>query len=256
MNTANAADYANDELLIYASDGIHRMITDLESYIYPVYAKSQPLLYALGNISFIIIPIIFAALLFYVKFYKQHSLLRKLESEKNLKIWGASLIIYLILSFISINAGYDIKFNFNVLVLPAIAKFSGPVVACIFAILQYILNVIFTKNTFHLLMLLIAASSGMVYGLILYKKRTRYSNCLMANLAVSLLCNVFMSTLVTWRYAKENIAMQMTNRSISMILLSPLYALCIFIILRAIRFTKDKLKKKNNSWYCFKTFLS
>ncbi len=244
MNATDTANYANSELLTYASDGIYRMITDLESYIYPIFAKSQPLLYALGNISFIIIPVIFALLFFYVKFYKRHRLLRKLENENNLKIWGASLILYLILSFISINVGYDVKFNFNILILPAVAKFSGPVIACLFAILQYILNVIFTKNTFHLLMLLIAASSGLIYGIFLYKKRTRYSNCLMANLAVSLLCNVFMSTLVTWRFASENIAMQMTTRSISVILLSPIYALCIFIILRVIRLVKNKLKKK------------
>ncbi len=246
MNTADVANYANDELLIYASDGIHRMITDLESYIYPIYAKSQPLLYALGNMGFIIIPVIFSLLFVYVKFYKQHRLLKKLENENNFKIWGASLVLYLILSFVSINAGYDIRFNFNVLVLPAIAKFSGPVIACLFAIFQYTLNIIFTKNRFNLLMLLIAASSGMVYGLILYKKRTRYSNCLIANLAVSLLCNVFMTTLVVWRYVNKNIAMQMTTRSISTILLSPLYALCIFIILRAIRYAKNKLKKNNN----------
>lgn len=244
MNATDAANYVNGELLTYASDGILRMITDLESFIYPIFAKSQPLLYALGNISFLIIPVIFALLFSYVKFYKHHRLLRKLESEKNLKIWGASLILYLILSFISINAGYDIKFNFNVLVLPAVAKFSGPVIACLFAILQYILNVIFTKNTFYFFILFIAASSGIIYGIFLYKKRTRYSTCLVANLAVSLLCNVFLSTLVTWRYASENIAMQMTKRSISVILLSPIYALCIFIILRVIRHIKDKLKKK------------
>ena len=96
MNATDAANYVNGELLTYASDGILRMITDLESFIYPIFAKSQPLLYALGNISFIIIPVIFALLFSYVKFYKHHRLLRKLESEKNLKIWGACLILYLI----------------------------------------------------------------------------------------------------------------------------------------------------------------
>lgn len=244
MNATDAEYYANGELLTYVSDGIYRMITDLESFIFPVFAKSQPLLYALGNINYIVIPLIFAILFSYVKFYKQHRFLSKIKNENNLKIWGASLVLYLILSFFSINLGYDIKFNLNVLVLPAVAKFSGPVIACLFAILQYILNVVFTKNTFHILMLFIAASSGIVYGIVLYKKRTRYTNCLMANLAVSMLCNVFLSTLVTWRYASENIAMQMTTRSISVILLSPIYALCIFIILRVIRLLKDNLKKK------------
>lgn len=244
MNVTDAANYANGEFLTYTSNGIYRMIKDLESYIYPIFAKSQPLLYALGNINFIIIPVIFVLLFSYVKFYKHHRLLVKLENRNNLIIWGTSLILYLVLSFVSINAGYDVIFNFNVLVLPAVAKFSGPVIACLFAILQYILNVIFTENTFNILMLLIAASGGIVYGIFLYKKRTRYSNCLAANLAVSLLCNVFLSTLVTWRYVSENIAMQMTNRSISVILLSLLYALCIYAILRVIRLIKNKLKKK------------
>ena len=245
MNPTDVTSYTDSALLAYTSTALVRMFSDLESYIYPLYAKSQPLLYALGNINFVVIPFIFIVFLAYAKLYKRHRLLNKFENKQNLKNWGMALVVYIILSFCKINLGLDVVFNFNVIILPVIAKHYGPLIACLFAMAQYLLNVIFSGSSLNLLFLIIAATSGCIYGLMLYRKRTKYTNCLSSKLVVSLICNVFMTTLIVWRgVTDKNIAMQMTTRTVGEVLLSPIYAIFIYLILRGTRYLKNKLKIK------------
>ena len=93
----NTADTAN--ALYDPENGVMRMFSDLESYIYPIFMKSQPLLYALAKIAFIIIPIIAIGILSYLIFYRKHRILNKLTKKNNYIFWGAALVIYVCLFF-------------------------------------------------------------------------------------------------------------------------------------------------------------
>jgi len=241
LNTTDVLNSAGGEQLGIYGNGIIRMFTDLESYIYPFFSKLQPLLYALANIHFIIIPVLFVLLILYITLYKKHRLLNKLEKKKNLYTWGGLLVLYLILSFCKFSIGFGLSFDLSRLVLPAVAKFYGPIIACLFAIAQYMLTSIFKSDNFNLMLLLVGAISGILYGILFYRKRTRYTTCITSKIIVSVICNVFLTVFVTYSLSSLNIAQQMTQSSIVTILSSPIQALGIFLVFRIVRIIKNHL---------------
>ena len=125
MNTANTPAPYGANALYNQGNGVARMFSDLESYIYPIFMKSQPLLYALARIAFIIIPLIAVGILSYLIFYRKHQIINKLK-KNNFIIWVASLVVYIGLSFFKVNLGYGFSIDASRLVLPIIAKFFGP----------------------------------------------------------------------------------------------------------------------------------
>ena len=234
LNAAGGGQYVE-------ANGIARMFADLESYIYPFFLKSQPLLYALAKINFIVVPLIFFIFLAYVIFYRKHRLLNKLEKKNNYYIWGGSLILYIILGFMKINFGYDIVFDLSTFVLPTIAKFYGPLVGCIFAVLQYILNILVKGGNFNFLLLIVAATSGVLYGILFYRRKTRFTTCISTKIIVGFVCNVFLTAIIFWQSSNVNIAQQMTGGAISTVLTSPVHAIIIYAIFKTVRLIKSHL---------------
>ena len=75
----------NSSTALYVTEnGIERMFTDLRDYIYPVYVKCQPLMYALTKIAFILIPLIAIGLIAFLHIRKKHRFGRKLLKKKKL----------------------------------------------------------------------------------------------------------------------------------------------------------------------------
>ena len=232
MNTVNE--------LYNPENGILRMITDLEGYINPVFTKYQPLLYALASIAFILIPLIAIGILSYLIFYRKHRILKKLTKKNNYIWWGIALLIYIGLSFIKHDIGYGFTFNTASLILPVIAKFSGPYIAGIFGILQYLVISIITKSNLSIMLALIAGVSGMIYGMFFYRKRTKYSRCLGGKLVVSIICNVFLTTFITYLNNTGDIAYQLTKATIDSVFMAPVHALIIFGLFKLVRYLKHR----------------
>lgn len=239
MNTANS-----QATMYVTENGIDRMFSDLEHYIYPLFAKFQPLMYVLAKIAFLIIPLVAIGIILYLHFYKKHRFGNKLYKKNNYIFWGASLVVYIVLSFISIDIYDGFSINTNAFVLPVIAKFFGPYVAGLFAIVQYTLMAIIKEGNFNFLLMLVAAIGGLIYGLFFYKKRTRYSRCLGGKLVVNIVCNILLTVFVIHPYSTYDIAYLMTFSAIEALLISPIQALVIFITFRLIRIIENQIKNR------------
>lgn len=235
MNTTYAANE-----LYNPENGILRMFSDLENYIYPIFLKSQPLLYALASIAFIIIPLIAVGILSYLIFYKKYRFFNKFTKRNNYIWWGIALLVYIALSFTKKNIGYDLTLDASRLILPLIAKFFGPYISGIFAVLQYLLMSLINGGRCSILLLLIAAISGMLYGIFFYRKRSRYSRCLGGKIVVNIVCNVFLTTFVLYAQSSHNISHQLTYATIESVLLAPIQAIFIFLLFRLVRFLKHR----------------
>ncbi len=225
-------------------NGILRMFSDLESYIYPVFMKSQPLLYALAKISFVFIPALFLILLAYIVFRRKHHFFNKFKKKYNYIFWAIALIAYTLLAILRMsfpNAfsiyGYT-SVDPSRLVLPVIAKFFGPYIAAIFAVLQYLIMSAVSHRRLSIILALIPAISGFLYSLFFYRKRTKYTRCLAGKIVISLVCNVFLNIFATYSYSSTDIAYQMTITLIDAILVAPVQAAFIYLLFRLIRLTK------------------
>lgn len=238
MNSTDLYTDAATEAFTVES-GIERMMTDLNDFICPKIVGVRPLLSVLASVSFIIIPIIFLIFVAFVFVYKKHSVINKFNQAKNY-IWYASFVLaYCLLSNVGYSFGYGLDINLGKVVLPVAAKFFGPAVGGVFAILFYVVGVLIKGGAINVLNLMTAAISGMIYGLVFYRKKTRYTRCLGCKICVGLLCNSFLQVLVLYEPLSTDIVGIMSEGIISSVLIAPVSALGIFLAFKLVRLIKN-----------------
>lgn len=238
MNSTDLyADAAGGNLV--PEGGIDRMITDLNLFMYPKIAAVRPLLAVLARLSFIIVPVIFLAFVAYVVFIKKHNILNKFTKTKNYIWYAGFLVLYLLLSGLKYDFGYGLGVNAGRVVLPVAAKFFGPVVGGIFGMLFYGISCLENGGGFSILSILIAAVSGIIYGIIFYRKKTRYTRCLGCKIFVGIFCNSFMSVIAMCDPAVTDLAEMIVNSTVASVIMSPISALGIYLAFRLIRLIKN-----------------
>lgn len=230
MNSTDLyADAAGGNLV--PEGGIDRMITDLNLFMYPKIAAVRPLLAVLARLSFIIVPVIFLAFVAYVVFIKKHNILNKFTKTKNYIWYAGFLVLYLLLSGLKYDFGYGLGVNAGRVVLP--------VVGGIFGMLFYGISCLENGGGFSILSILIAAVSGIIYGIIFYRKKTRYTRCLGCKIFVGVFCNSFMSVIAMCDPAVTDLAEMIVNSTVASVIMSPISALGIYLAFRLIRLIKN-----------------
>lgn len=228
-------------------DGLSRMIADVEKFLNPIIVKAQPVIKFLTAINFYLVIGIFFAMLFYLIFIRQHSIMRKLRKPAN---YFASIIfigIYVFLMNASLRLGKDslgqeITLSVDFIVMPMAVKLLGPVVGCAFGMIQYGASFMLRGETFNITYMLVAGISAMLYGRFLYQHRTRYLRCFTTKLMVNLLCNILLVPFYDiWR--AEYVASAITNQMVLQIIFAPIQAAAIYIALIAMRKVRKMLSE-------------
>lgn len=236
MNSTDLYSNGASEVFTFES-GVERMMVDLEEIFYPRIAAFRPLLSVFANIAFVIIPIVFLVFASYILFVKKHRVLNKFKNPKNYIWYATFIVLYLMLSYVEYSFGYGLNLNLGRVILPCAAKFFGPCVGGVFAMIIYLVSCLQSTGSASFLGILTAAVSGMIYGLIFYRKRTRYSRCLGCKIVVGLFCNTFLSALALYNPAVDIVAV-MVNSVITSIIMSPVSAAGIYLSFKLVRLIK------------------
>ena len=219
--------------------GISRMLSDIEGFVTPVTQQLYPVLRYLSRINIWVVSVVFAAMLGYLLFIRHHHIMKKLKRSVNYFSAGALLLIYVLVSETPIRVGPVVNVNVGLIVMPLAAKLFGPVLAGGFGIIQYI-------TSFSISSMLVAGISGMIYGRIIYMRKTTYLRCLWAKVLVNVVCNIILVPMFNAEVL-TNEMMTVIVRNISMnILLAPVQALMIFVSLIIMK----KIRKgiREGSW--------
>lgn len=236
----NSTDLYTDAAETFTLEsGIERMMTDLNDFVCPKIAGVRPLLSAFASVSFIIIPIVFFAFVVFVFIYKKYDISSKFTKTTNYIWYAAFILLYCLLLNVGYSYGYGLDFNFSKVVLPTAAKFFGPAVGGVFAILFYIISCLSAGGTINVLSLLIAAISGIIYGLVFYRKKTRYTRCLGCKICVGLFCNSFLQVLALYKPFEGDFVGIMAGNIISSVLIAPISALGIYLAFKLVRLIKN-----------------
>lgn len=220
-------------------NGIFRMLVDLKSYLRPFFVSSQPLLSALVKINYIFIPILFVLLLLYTKLYRKHKFIRKIKNKNTIYGCVAGLVAYCLLIFAKVDFGHNLGINLGNIVLPTIAKVYGPLIACVFAVFQAILSATLKVNNINLLVLFVAAITGLLYGIFLYRRRSKYSTCLIAKIFTNLFCNSFLAIIAIVSAGDLSLSEHILSSAVPAVLMAPVQAAILFLIFRFIRLVKN-----------------
>ncbi len=222
----------NDEQLYIPSTGIERMVEDIERFLNPIVFHFHPVLRVMSIINIYLVVLAFGAMLFYLLYVRKHSILPKLTRSTNYFAAGALLLLYALLTEAPLVLNSDFKLNFGLIVMPMAAKLFGPVLSGAFGILQYATSfVMHSGEAFHLSSMLVAGLSGMIYGRIIYMRRTTYLRCLVAKLIVNVVCNIILVPMVYGDTMTTEMANGISQSIITNVFLAPVQALAIYCAL-------------------------
>lgn len=231
-------------------EGFNRMLSDMEGFIEPIVERLLPVARFFSYRNIYIIVAVFVGVLAYMLFVRQHSFVRKLRNPKN--YFAAIILLGIYLFFlnasmtIGVNSmGQDITFGMDFVVMPVAAKLFGPIVGCIFGMIQYCSAFLVRNETFNVGFMLVAGISAMLYAWVLYQRKTRYLRCVTAKLFVNVVCNIILVPFYS-TYGAEFTTAALANQMIVQVVFVPIQALFIYIALILHR----KIKKILNevSW--------
>jgi hypothetical protein len=227
--------------------GISRMLNDLEGFIEPVTFKLYPILRWLSSVNVWVVSIVFVAMLCYLLFIRHHHVLSKLKHSANYFSAGALLLIYVLVCETPLRIGPVVSINVGLFVMPLAAKLFGPVLAGAFGIIQYAASFAMHQGeAFDISSMLVAGISGMIYGRIIYLRKTTYLRCLWAKVLVNVVCNIMLVPMFRAEtLTHEALVVVVRNISVN-ILLAPAQALLIFVALKIMK----KIRKgiEEGSW--------
>lgn len=222
----------NSEQIYNPVVGINRMIADIESVFEKVVFKLHPLLRVMSIANLYIVIAVFVALLAYMIFVRKHTVMNKLRRPTNYFAAAVLLVIYAFLTEAPLRLGPGLNLNFGLVVMPMAAKLFGPILSCVFGMIQYGTSFIMhVGEEFNFASVLVAGISGMLYGWIIYGRRAKYLRCLAAKLIVNVVCNIVLVPLVTGEILTSEMAGAVARTMASNIFFAPVQALAIYIAL-------------------------
>ena len=228
-------------------EGFNRMISDMEKFIEPVVERLLPVASFFSTMNFYIIVAVFVGVLSYMLLVRQHSFVGKLKNPKN--YFAAIIFLGIYLFFLNasmklgVNSmGQDITLGMDFVVMPMAAKMFGPIVGCIFGMIQYGSAFLVRNETFNVGFMLVAGISAMLYAWVLYQRKTRYLRCVTAKLFVNIVCNIILVPFYS-TYGAEFTATALANQLIIQIVFVPIQAVFIYIALILLRKTKNTLSE-------------
>ena len=229
--------------------GIDRMLNDIEEFVYPVTFKLHPVLRYLSSINIWVVTAVFAAMLIYLICIRHHHVINKLKRPTNYFVAMILLFIYAFISETPLRIGSVTSINVGLVTMPLAAKLFGPVLAGAFGIIQYATSFVMHQGeAFNLSSLMVAGISGMIYGRIIYMRKTTYIRCLWAKFLVSVVCNIILVPMFGAETLTHEI-LTVVVRNISLhILLAPVQALLIFVTLKLMKKVKKTIQESSWGW--------
>lgn len=227
--------------------GINRMLMDIENYVAPATFKIYPILRYISSINIWIVSVIFVAFLCYLLFIRHHHVMRKLGRPTNYFVAGVLLIIYIFVSESPITIGPYVSVNVGLVVMPLAAKLFGPVLSGAFGIILYSASFIMHQGeAFSVSSMLVAAISGMIYGRIIYLRKTTYLRCCWAKLLVNVVCNILLVPMFNAETLTHEVLIVIVRNISINILLVPIQAFMIFVSLKIMKIVRKGIQE--GSW--------
>lgn len=159
----------------------------------------------------------------------------ELKSIRNLTFCGLMMAIAVFLSLFSVQVNDIIKITFAFIPDAIVGMLFGPFTGMAFSgiadIVRYIVK---PTGAFFPGFTLSAMVSGLIYGLVLYKKPIKLSRCFWAVLSVTIFSNIMLNTIwlhimygIGWKYL-------FTVRLIKELILLPINTIMIFTLSKAL----------------------
>ena len=189
--------------------------------------------------------IFFVILSGYMFFWKKYRIRKSFNKPINYVIVIGLLVLSVFLSKSPFRLSDKIGLNLGLVLLPLIMELYGPLMACIFGILQYVATFMISPDElFSWSLMLLGGISGILYSVLLYRKKAGYIECLFTKLIINVVCNIVLIPLENAEVMSTGLAESISERILLNVLLVPLQAFIIYLTLRITRNIKANISKK------------
>lgn len=169
----------------------------------------------------------------------------KTDSAKHIKnvrtivICGLLIALNCVLSIYSLNIGGYLKLSFGFVTLPAVSLLFGPITGCIVGAVQDIFSyIVRPTGAFMPIFSIISATSGLIYGMFLYRRKVSFIRTFLMNLVIVTVINTLFNSIAMAPLMSKGIVAYLPARIVKNLIALPIESVVLYYFLKAARTIK------------------
>ena len=170
---------------------------------------------------------------------------KELRSIKNLSLIAIFWSVWFILNLSVVEISGLVSISFEFIAILLVGAFFGPFIGAVFGFFGDLLSyLIHPVGGFYFLFAVSVMIDGIIYGLILYKKKFSFKAVILAQIARDVLTNVLLNTLfISMQFGLKFVPLLLYVRIPKNILKIPVNLVVVLVLAKFLKKVNYKLKK-------------
>ena len=163
-----------------------------------------------------------------------------IKRPQTLAICAMLIALNVALGYFSIDVTAYLRIGFGFITLPIVTMLFGPLAGCVAGMLQDFVSFIIKPTGGYLFTLTLNVGiSGMIYGLMLYKKEITFARIFLTKLVIIIVVNIILNSIGLAPTVGSGLIGILPSRIIKNLLLLPIQSVIVYALLKT---TKSRVK--------------
>ena len=161
---------------------------------------------------------------------------RSLKRPQTLAICAMLIALNVALGYFSVDVTAYLRIGFGFITLPVVTMLFGPLAGCVAGMLQDLISFIIKPTGGYLFTLTLNVGiSGMIYGLMLYKKKITFARILLTKLVIIIVVNIILNSIGLAPSVGSGLVGILPSRIIKNFLLLPIQSVIVYALLKIVK---------------------
>lgn len=166
-------------------------------------------------------------------------LAKQMSRSKTLAIAALMIALNIVLGYYTLRISSYLRIGFGFFTQPIIALIFGPLVACMTGMIQDVLSYLLNPVGGYIPMYTLCVGiSGMIYGLVLYRKKVTFARVFWVKTAVLVFSNIILNSIALAPTVANGFVGILPARIIKNLLLLPIQTVVVYLILAFLKRSK------------------
>lgn len=216
----------------------NRIITFLIDILEAIFKPIEGLLnvFSTPAVGISIITLVFIGMLILCVFRNWKQFLDHVKYTKTILICVILILLNIMLGHETVTINNAYSFNFGFITLPIISTLFGPLAGCLCGIIQDIMSSFINSGgqNYHFLYTLCAGISGIILGLMRYRKKVTMAKLLVTSITVIIVVDIFLNTIAISSVTGKSMYSILPPIILSGIIQIPVHTLVNYCILKIV----------------------
>ncbi len=159
-----------------------------------------------------------------------------IKRPQTLAVCAMLIALNVALGYFSIDVTAYLRIGFGFITLPVVTTLFGPLAGCVAGMLQDLVSFIIKPTGGYLFTLTLNVGiSGMIYGLMLYKKKITFARILLTKLVIIIVVNIILNSIGLAPTVGSGLIGILPSRIIKNLLLLPIQSIIVYALLKVVK---------------------